>query len=47
MIETCESCGRPAVLVPVEVPLEGEPTLTDVELFGVCATCASLVPHAA
>jgi hypothetical protein len=46
MIEVCESCGRPAVLVPVEVPLEGEPK-TDVELFGVCAGCASLVPHAA
>lgn len=46
MIETCESCGKPAVLVPVEVPLEHEPGV-DVELFGVCATCAAMASRAA
>lgn len=47
MIETCESCGKPAVLVPVEVALEG-PEPGDREVFGVCAACAGLaVPCAA
>jgi len=41
MIETCESCGKPAVLVPVEVALEG-PVPGEREVFAVCATCAGL-----